>query len=66
MADETELTPLDDRGEQLFDGLETACQIPPWRTNATTGVRIYHLKAQMAETMLDELDSTWRDHLTPQ
>ena len=66
MADETELTPLDDRGKRLLDGLENDYQIPPWQTNETTGARIYHLKAQMAETMLDELDSTWRDHLTPQ
>lgn len=68
MAAVVVLRPLDDSGDELLDQLELRTEMTPDET-FDDGGRSYYLSAQAAgadafNVMLDEIDPSWREHLT--
>ena len=63
-----QLTALDDRGREIIAELEERTQERP-REISEDGTREYYLSAHQVgvdglDSMLDRIDSDWRDHLT--
>jgi hypothetical protein len=63
-----QLTALDDRGREIIAELEERTQERP-REISKDGTREYYLSAHLVgvdgfDSMLDRIDSEWRDHLT--
>jgi hypothetical protein len=69
MSLEISFLPLDDRGPGILDAMEARMGRLPYSVNVEDGSRRYNLHEDSAvmdafDTVLDEIDSAWRDHLS--